>query len=314
MTNEFHVLVIDDSSEVIRQLKRRISPQHVIAGVTWRVILNAVHIDTKQETGPAGFTDDTLRSLIAGCTQTPDLILADYGFANKKQSEQLNDHSLTPEQFMDSILTAPDLVPAVEEFLEREHSEDRKLAARVAAGFRDNPCRLYLYTYTPIQFKNALPTVDARAKETQQVFGHSEVIPLDTTVEFYGNERFADKHDKDFYGYLVTGLLDQIIYRELFEFVLKRETERLRFVRYYRSGAGVLAIVLLGGGIGAVGEWIGGRIMVLIEKGLETTALIVGLGAVIVFLILGLCVPLIFERLMSNLLRKLKADPLETER
>jgi hypothetical protein len=106
----------------------------------------------------------------------------------------------------------------------------------------------------------------------------------------------------------VTGLLDDIIHLELLKSILAHERERLRFVRYYRSGAGVLVIVLLGGAIGALGEWLGSIAMALMKAGSETVAiLLIVLTAIVVFL-LGLCIPLFFERLMSSLLRTLRAE------
>jgi len=310
--NQFHVLVVDDSRELIQKLGSRISPQHTIAGTHWRVVFHGVHIQAIHDRDQVRFSDDTLRALVAACRNQPNLIVADYGYPSPEQAKQLFSGELTPVQYLDRILSAPNLVPAVKAFLEREHPTDKQLAAQIQSSLCDNPCRLYLYTYTPLKFQDALPTVDARSKLTQRVFHRSEVIPVDISLEIYENGIFdvdePTDQDKRFRAYLTTGLLDQIIHRELLSFVLARETERLRFVRYYRSGAGVFVIVLLGGAIGAVGEWLGERIMALIMAGFGTTALVLGVLAGVAFFILGLGVPLFFERLMSNLLRKLKSD------
>jgi hypothetical protein len=202
----------------------------------------------------------------------------------------------------------PDLVPEVERYLAANYSPGDPRAVHVHSNLCDNHCKIFLYTYTSLELKDVLPSVAARTKRTQNVFRQSIVVPIDTLEEFYDNGKYADKHDNDFYAYLVAGLLEHLIRQELLTFVLRGETARLKYIRYYRSGAGVLIIVLLGGAIGAVGEWLGERIMALVIVGLWTPAILLLLTAAIVFFILGILVPVFFERFMSNLLRKLRSE------
>lgn len=67
-------------------------------------------------------------------------------------------------------------------------------------------------------------------------------------------------------------------------------------------------MVLLGAGIGAVGEWLGARMMALYVEGSGGLALAIGLLAAVVFFVLGICLPLLLERIMTNLLRPAKRD------
>jgi len=305
---EFRVLVLDDDAKVIQRLRDRVSPQHTILGTTWNVLIYGVHIDVVGDVNEMHFSDETLAQLVNSCSHPPHLMLADFGYATPHLREQLRDGLLSPDQFMRSILTMPDLVPEVERYLEANYSPGDPRVVHVHSNLCDNHCKIFLYTYTSLELKEVLPSVAARTKRTQNVFRQSIVVPIDTLEEFYDNGKYADKHDNDFYAYLVAGLLEHLIRQELLTFVLRGETARLKYIRYYRSGAGVLIIVLLGGAIGAVGEWLGARIMALVIVGLWTPAILLLLTAAIVFFILGILVPVFFERFMSNLLRRLRAD------
>ena len=179
--------------------------------------------------------------------------------------------------------------------------------AETESGFIRNPCPLYLYTYTGKEFRGVDPTPDQRANLVHRAFDKSQVQLVDVSQELFQNDAFPGD-DKDFRAFLTAGLLSGIIERELLKFALRHEKKRLKYVRFKRSGVGVLVIVLLGGGIGATGEWLGSRIMALVTVGFGTMALVLGILAGIFFFLLGLVLPLLFERLMSNLLTKPKAD------
>jgi hypothetical protein len=112
----------------------------------------------------------------------------------------------------------------------------------------------------------------------------------------------------DFYAYLVTGFLENTIRQELLESILSQERERLKFIRYKRSAAGVFIIVLIGGAIGATAEWLGHRITDLFANGLWSPALALVLLASVVFFGIAMLIPFIFERFMTNLLSRLKAE------
>jgi hypothetical protein len=314
--NRFRVLVVDDNFELIKKLGERIlKGERTIAGTHWQVDFHGVYIEVVQDRDGTRFSDETLGKLVEACSNPPNLILADYGYSTLEQGKQLYSGELPPEQFFEQILSAPDLIPAVENFLQRERPNDKKLATQIHSSLRDNPCRLFLYTYTPPKFRNALPTVDARRILTQGAFQRSKVVPVDISLQLYKDGAFdvedPTTQDKSFRAYLTTGLLEHIIQRELLIFVLARETERLRGVRYFRSATGVFVIVLFAGAIGAVGEWLGARIMALFIGGFAGMAVMLCLLVGVVFFILGLCVPFVVETFMPNLLTKLKSDRLE---
>src|SRR6266446_8612789 len=102
--NKFHVLLVDDSLELIQRLASRISERHDINGTTWWVDFQSVHIQVEHEGDRVHFTDETLHKLVAACRNRPDLILADYGFSSPEQGKRLYSGELTPAQYLERIL------------------------------------------------------------------------------------------------------------------------------------------------------------------------------------------------------------------
>lgn len=301
----FHILVLDDDQTVIDKLKGRITPKVTITNKTWDIDLKAVHIQTLLDHDKARFSDDTLKQLVKACVPPPNLILADYGYATSEQQAALREGRITPKQYIDNILTVADLPNSVMSFLRIKQSFDR---ARVRTGLLENPCKFFLYTFTPPNDSKAFPTIPERQIRTQDAFRKSEVRAIDTLEMFYENGRFADKHDKDFYAYLVTGFLENTLRRELLEFVLNQEAKRLKYIRYKRSAAGVFLIVLIGGAIGAVAEWLGHRVTDLFSHGMWSPAVALVLLACVVFFAIAMVIPAIFEGLMTNLLSRLRTE------
>jgi hypothetical protein len=228
---EFHILILDDDIKVIERLRDRISPRHLIVGTTWNVQIRSIHVNVTADSFTR-FSKETLKQLVDVCSQPPNLILADFGYPTQQQTQQFTDGTISSEQFMGKILTASDLVPAVQKFLEDNYPNDIRRAKQIQAGLSDNPCKLFLYTFTFPQYKRALPSIDARVKRTQGSFRRSVVIPIDTRVEFFDDEKYVDKHDLDFYAYLLSGLLEYIIRQELLEHVLRHDIVRLKYIRY----------------------------------------------------------------------------------
>jgi hypothetical protein len=297
----FHVLVLDDNRELIEKLGSRMTHIHHIARTEWKVELHEIHVEVVLQNGKPFFSQETLQSIVDACRENPNLILLDYGFIS---SEHTN---LAPDEYFKNILTPADLIPALREYLQRTAPHDRKLAALITSALTANTCPTYLYTFTGRDFQRKSPIPDERKRLTQRAFPNTEIQLLDISQEIFANDAFSGE-DKNFRAFLTAGLLARIIERELLLKILASENERLRFVRYYRSGIGVVVIILLGGAIGAVGSWLGGLIVTLIMENNTTMALTLGICSVVVSFLLGLVVPIFFERLMSNLLIKLKSD------
>lgn len=299
--NTFRVLVMDDSRELIAKIAKRVSHHDEIDGTKWRVVLEEVYVEVVVDEGKPQFSDETLRRIVEACREQPNLILADYGFVAPEHA------NLPPKQYFENALTPASLIPALANYLKRQHLHDTKVQKETEAGLLRNTSPLYLYTYTGKDFRGVDPTPDQRENLVRRAFDKSQVHLVDVSRDLYQNDAFPGD-DKDFRAFLTAGLLAGIIERELLKFALRNEKERLKYVRFRRSGVGVLAIVLLGGAIGALGEWLGSTITTLLEKGFGMYALALALLAALFLFLLGLSVPLLFERLMSNLLSKLKKD------
>lgn len=300
--NTFRVLVLDDSRELIAKISKRLTfnPQN-IDGSTWQLVLHEVYVEVTVEAGTPQFSHETLRRIVEECRERPHLILADYGFVAPEHS------NLPPEQYFDRALTPATLIPALRTYLEKYHLRDAKVQAETESNFIQNPCPFFLYTYTGKEFRGVDPTPDQRANLVRRAFGASEVHLVDISQELFQNDAFSGD-DKAFRAFLTAGLLVGIIERELITRAFQDAKGRLKYVRFRRSGLGVLAIVILGGAIGALGEWFGSTVIAMLEKGLFSYAIALGILAAFFLFLLGLGVPLFFERLLSNLLTKVKAD------
>jgi hypothetical protein len=303
--NTFRVLVLDDSRELIAKLAKRVSHQQNIDGTEWRTVLQEVHIEVVVCDGEPQFSEETLRKIIEACRERPHLILADYGFVAPEHI------TLPPEQYFQHALTPAMLVPALRKYLKKRHPHEAKIHRETEANFIRNPGPLYLYTFTGRSFRGIDPTPDQRANLVRRAFDQSQVQLVDISQELYQNDAFSGD-DKEFRAFLTAGLLAGIMQRELLRFVLREEKERLKYVRFRRSSLGVLVIVLLGGAIGAAGEWLGGRLTALVTGGFGAMAIVLGILAAIFFALLGLGMPYLFEKMMSNLLSKIKSDESNT--
>jgi hypothetical protein len=254
----------------------------------------------------------TLEELSAACSEPPHLILADYGYAKpeiistlRKFSEQGKE--ITEQDLIGKVFNTSDLAFAAKEY-SIDNKNDSYKRKSISKNFLELKAKLYLYSYTSKDFYKALGEISSRVNRTQSVFSNCKVMPIDTKYEFYNGAEFdwpneQSKHDGKFYAHLVSGLLNNLIQIEFLEFILN-DAKRLRYFRVQKSVITVGAIVALGGAIGAVGEWLGGRVFYLFNKGMFENALTLVVLAIVFTLVIGLIIPVSFEKVMSGLLSK----------
>lgn len=317
MINYFRVLIIDDDLEVIKRLPERIlREQRYFEGRTWSIDLRVVHVKVEKiNENHYQIANSTFEELASACSQPPHLILADYGYAQKEiisTLKHLSDQGkeIKEEDLIGKVFTTADLAAAVQKFI-LDSSVDSYKRNSLKKNFLESSAKLYLYSYTSKDFIKALRGVEARANRTKAALPNCKVIPVDTKHEFYNGEEFdypnPTKHDGKFYAHLVGGLINHLIQIEFIEHILE-DAKRLKYVRVRRSTVSVGIIVALGGAIGAFSEWLGGRVLDLFSHGFLVPAFtIVGL-AVVFILIIGLVVPVAFERVMTGLLTKRQID------
>jgi hypothetical protein len=312
--DEFRVLVLDDDARVINQLKDRISSNYPVLKKNWDVIIEGVTIGAASENDESKFTAETLRNLIKALSEKPHLILADFGYTTRQNSEKLQKGEITGEIYIKNLLTVADLMPQIENFLKKNRKEKGSIN-KIRANFQDNSCKIFLYTFTPDDIKNDAPSIEARRKRCENVFRKSKVIAIDTRARFYNdNPKFLEKHDKEFYAFLVTELLENIVKHELWDFASHNEIQKAKFFRYGKSVLGVLLLALIGGAIGAAGELIGDLVTDSFSKGSWMLAGFTIVMGILLFLGIGLALPFIFEKTLLKLLTKLKDEDWDVDK
>lgn len=318
MIHYLRILVIDDDEEVIKRLGDRLSlERRTFEGRTYQMDLRTVHIKVdKIDDQTSRISNLTLQELSAACAQPPHVIFADYGYILNDTIQQLRKlaeegKEFTEQDLVGKALTPADLAQAVRGFINDKRMESYK-RHNLKKNFLECKARLYLYSYTSKHFIKALGEVTARANRTKAAFPNCTVIAKDTRFEFYNGAEFDwpnpnSKHDGRFYAHLVGGLIDGLIHVEFLECMLS-DARRLKFLRIQRSVVAVGFIVALGGAIGATAEWLGGRVVGLAAGGLYMSAGTIVVLTMVFILVIGLTVPVIFERAMSGLLKTGETD------
>lgn len=309
--NEFRVLVIDDNHDVIKRLDQ-LSPKHRGGGVLWDVMVVAVHIELiVEQDGTTRICGEAIRKILTACERPFDLILADYGFASSAQWAEVESGKISPDDFLKKTRTAAHLLTEIESHLATNPPNDSTLKDRFQKHLKNYAGKLYLYTFTSAGTKHTFPNVDSRAKQTQAAFRKAQVIGVDTRTKFFDGDRFDQQATEPFYAYLVTGLLDEIINRELLEHIIVAERERLEFVRHKRSVVAVFVVAALAGGICGASSWIVEVVIGLFKADKIPEAwTLVGLAFTVLFA-LGMFLPFLFERVLTNILAKLSSQKSE---
>lgn len=314
--NIFRVLVIDDNEDVINQLTNRVTPQHVIADAVWHVdkVLIPARLDV-DDAGVAHLSLETVSRILAECAKPFNLLLLDYGFASPGlQWASLPKDVAMSAKFLEKTKTAADLVEEVEKHLQRSQSESLVLKSNFVSNFKNYDGKIYLYTYTPSTITSNYPNPEARKNKTQNAFKHGKVVLVDTQHELFDNFRYESKYSSDFYAYLITGYLDNVINRELLKHVMVVQRNNLRYVRMIKSGAGVFIIAMVAGGVGSASAWVGEAVLNLFKAnnpGAAWTLLTLGFVVLVLF---GMALPWVLEKFLSNMLTRLVAEDAGEER
>lgn len=310
----FRILVIDDSPEVIDRVVQRVAnEQHSFGGIEWSVDIGTVLVKIIDNNGQYSISMDTMEELAAECAKCPNVIFADYGYANRDLVHEIeNEYNGVPiplnniAQYTGKVFTIRNLVERANEYM-NDPSKDSAKRSQLKKNFLNYNGILYLYTYKAREFQYVFGDIHARETATANAQRKWKVKLVDTRCYFYGDDRFDDPnrtiHDWNFYAHLVTGYIDQRTQIELLRNIISGS----RFVRYRRSLLSVAVIMALGGMLGAIGEWFGSQFVNTAEKDMMVAAwLILGFSFVLI-LLFGFGIPIFFEKILSNLV-KLKSD------
>ncbi len=305
--SQFRVLLLDDSTDVCERVKHRIEGPRASGQVDPIVPVEVCTVTIGVERSPEGkstFSASTFDELTKSCSRRPDLVLLDYGYAEpeiiaalRKEAES---REITAEELHGKVLTPLDLANWIRTSDTIPSSSRHLLINHLLEAGQP----VYLYSYTSKEFLRALGEMSERTRKTALAFANkSVVIPVDTREELYHSTEFdwptaPSKHDKQFYAYQVSVLLDHIVHKE----ILRARLAAAKYLRIRRTilAAGVLTAV--GAAVGFGAQWVGSLIADLSKTGHSVQAVFVGLSAAIVLFFLGLGVPLIFERFMINLI------------
>jgi hypothetical protein len=317
MANNYLVLIIDDDQEVLRRLDGRIQRiSEIFEGKTYSIDFKHVHVEVEKINNHYQISKETIERLADICShQSPHLILADYGFAQKDVVKSFRGISnqgkeITEDDLKGKVLTTVDLADAVKKYIDDKNTDPIKRQS-LKSNLLNQCIKLYLYSYTSKEFYKALGPMEERVKRTNNAFGKFKVIPIDTKYEFYNKEEFDSppntKHESKFYAHLISGLLNNIIQLEFTKYILN-DTKRLKYVRVKRGVLSVGAIVAIGSAIGASSEWLGSRILNLFSSGFHSQAYILITLTIVAILVMGVLVPIGFERVITGLLKKKTLD------
>lgn len=304
----YRIVVIDDDPEVIQRVEGRISNwSREFEREVWQIELSLVQVTIEPtDADTYRISDTTIRELAQAFSQTPDLVFADYGFIRPTVLEEWREksktgHTITPNDLKGKFLTLVDLANSTREATGRK-ALSASLRSALLHNFLGFSGKVFLYSLTTTAFLPVLGELEFRRSRVQAAFPRASVTSVDTKYEFYNGEEFAQqKHEARFYAHLVSGLIGWSAQVAMLETMLAR-ARKLKYLQIRRSIVSVGGIVAFGGGIAAVGGFLGERITDLLQRGdYPNAALVGGAGLVLVFT-LGLALPFLFGTFMSGLL------------
>lgn len=309
---KFRVLVIDDNEEALSRIPKKVYiQQRNFERRNYLIELHLVHVEVvPSDASKYIISNSTIRKLASVCSKPFNLILSDFGYAQKEVTDKLrieanNGKRISKEDLKDKVLTTADLAIEVKRICKNEsiNSIEKK---ELTENFINSNAKFYLYTYSSKEFYEALGEVSERATVTQSQFNNiGKIIPIDTKGEFYNGNEFdwpnESKHSEVFYAHLVSKLINQIIQLEFTEYILN-DSKRLKFLRTPRSIYSVAVIVAIAGAIGAMSEWLGATIFRLSSQHEILTAILFGCITIVVIFIIGMLLPKIFEHSITRFL------------
>lgn len=248
------------------------------------------------------FADEIVESLLAAADRIPDLIILDYIYVADEVAKVLKarakDNTLTEEAMSGWTRTPVDL----REWVRNSNIDDAD-KARILKNLFGAKCPLYLHSYTPENTSPLVGPISERVKKTTIAFPNAAITSIDTREILFNNEEFdwpnpKSRYDSDYYPYQLAVAFDQIVQKEILRFELNRN----RYIRLKRSAFSVGLISAIGAGLGFAGGWIGSLASTLLQNNQILEATLICGSFLIIFLIIGLMLPLFFEKLMKALL------------
>jgi|AntAceMinimDraft_17_1070374.scaffolds.fasta_scaffold03212_5 hypothetical protein len=225
---KFRVLVVDDKKAVIDSIRDRIDYNFTIGNEKYVVELSCLEVEViKKDDDTYEFSKKTIVDLYDLCLKPFHLLLLDFGFVQKgikTDVEIFRLKEIKPNKTLRELIDEVVLNPS---HLVKQCFKEPKYFKRINKNFIEHSGALYLYTYIPNQFEEDYTSVDVRKNVTNEHFPKAKIKVIDTRKELFNNRQFDNKHDKDYYPFLITKFLSKIIQHEMSETIIN-QTEQIR--------------------------------------------------------------------------------------
>ena len=220
MKKIFRVLLLDDKKTVLDAMRDWIEPEYIIADEEFKIELLRLHVDVVKNNGQYEFTTKFFEELHNYCNRSFQLVFLDFGFVQQgvKALDELerakSQHpQKTVRELIDTIILNPSHVVMQSERFP-------KLYKRIKKNFIDYCNNLYIYTYIPSKIEQEYTSADVRKNITNKQFPKAKLKIIDARKELFNNSKFDNKYDSEFYPFLISKFLSNIIKLEICEFLL----------------------------------------------------------------------------------------------
>ena len=316
-TRAYKVLLLEDNKDLLQRIRGRMNViEHEFAGDHWDVRLTTVQIAIEKRSDVYAFTNQTIDDIAVAARDGVDLLIADFGYVDDDAlkeaydaAEALGHGVVRASDVKDRVLTIVDLARAMNAYVgDSTFDSGRREAMR---RFLSAKLPMILYSYTSHELYHVYGSVPERANHTRAVLPHFAIDYIDGKHEFYGDYEFdwpnASKHDLQYYHFLLSGWLAQVIRQRFYAHLLSR-AEAAKSIRVTRTAQSVALLVAIGSSIAGAVEWISSRVVNFYDKGQYAPMAIYSALALVLVAGASLALPWLFERMMSVLLRSPERD------
>lgn len=287
--NTFRVLVVDDKKIVLDRIKYDVEHKVKVGDEDWKVEIVTLHVKVEGDDKKEEFyIDESTIAELGKASKNPfDLILLDFGY--KKENSPIiqkiidkygKDANLSK---LDGKLLNPyDLIKASIDICNKK--KNKEYLKNIKNNFINHKKEIIIYTYTQPNIKKFFPSTAIRENITFDSFPSSKKIELlDTSLELFNDEEFTEKFDEKYYSYLIARYLNKII-----QFKIAEESIiHSKYIKVTRTTKSISLIILIGGLIGAISEYIGSLMIKFVEQDQILPAILLLLFIIIVGVFLG---------------------------
>lgn len=225
MPNLFRVLIIDDKLSVLNAMKDWIEHEYDIAGEKYTIELNLLQVKVCEANGLYNIDSTTYENLGAFCNKSFDLILSDFGFVKEgtkvtNEVERIKEANkdIPTREIIDKIVLNPSS-------LVTESQNYTKTYNKIKKNFIEFKGNFYIFTYIPSKLEREYTSADVRRNVTNKHFPRANLLLIDSRKELFNNSKFDNKHDEEFYPFIIAKYLSKIIQLEIAKDIIKKTAD-----------------------------------------------------------------------------------------